>query len=661
MKKITLLSLTIRNFKGIKDFLFNTNGGNADAYGDNGTGKTTVPDSFLWLLFGKDTNNRSDFSIKTLDSEGRPINGLEHEVEGVFDIDKRTVTLKRIYKEVWTKPRNQPVAVFGGHTTDYFIDGVPTKKRDYDEFISNMIEEDVFKLITNPAYFNEQLKKDERRKVLMGVCGDVTDEEVISSNDKLVELPDILSGRSIEDHKKVIASKLSAIKKELDAIPTRISEVDRGMPDIGGLDKDGLQAKISVVNTRIDAKQDQISSIRNGNAITEKQKQIQEVEIELMRIKSAHESGSQDEVYKLKARLQEEQSNVTIFNRDLQSIEQQKKHNNERIKSIESKLAELRGIWKEVNAVEFTHNDECECPTCGQALPNDQVQAARDKALEEFNLKRSNRLEGLDAEGNQESERKKKLEQENVGLDKETEKVNERIADKQKLIKKLQEQLSKLENMVVDITENAEYVAKLTEKQQLSTELEGIRSSADQEIQSIQLKIVELRAERDQLQEDLSKFAFVKQAQDRIDELKGQERKLAKEYEELQRQLFLTEEFTRTKVEFLEDKINSKFKYARFRLFEEQVNGGLREDCTTTFDGVPYDSGLNNAAKINVGLDIINTLSEHYGFYAPIFVDNAEAVTQLIDTEAQLIRLIVSEQDKQLRVETKTSDESVVA
>lgn len=113
----------------------------------------------------------------------------------------------------------------------------------------------------------------------------------------------------------------------------------------------------------------------------------------------------------------------------------------------------------------------------------------------------------------------------------------------------------------------------------------------------------------------------------------------------------MTEEFVRTKVHLLEEKINSKFKYARFKLFKDQINGGLEETCETLYEGVPYSSGLNNAARINVGLDIINTLNDYYGITAPIFVDNSEAVTKLINTNSQILSLIVSEKDKQLRVE----------
>jgi hypothetical protein len=81
-----------------------------------------------------------------------------------------------------------------------------------------------------------------------------------------------------------------------------------------------------------------------------------------------------------------------------------------------------------------------------------------------------------------------------------------------------------------------------------------------------------------------------------------------------------------------------------------QINGGLNETCEVTYNGVPY-SDLNNAMRINIGLDIINTLSAHYGISVPIFIDNAESVTSLEAVNGQVIRLIVSEQNKKLNVE----------
>ncbi|MEF3310396.1 ATP-binding protein, partial [Paenibacillus sp. GYB004] len=71
MKKILLDSLTIRNFKGFREFVLMANGGNLDVYGDNATGKTTLFDGFTWHLFGKDSTNSTTFEIKELDPAGK--------------------------------------------------------------------------------------------------------------------------------------------------------------------------------------------------------------------------------------------------------------------------------------------------------------------------------------------------------------------------------------------------------------------------------------------------------------------------------------------------------------------------------------------------------------------------------------------------------------
>lgn len=656
MKEIKLIQLALRNFKGIRSFTLEADGNDVKVYGDNATGKTTLFDAFVWLLFDKDSNNRKDFAIKTLDENGKVLHNLEHEVEASFSIDGKIITLRKVYIEKWTQKRGSVSQEFSGHTTDYLIDGVPAKKKEYDQLISELIDEDVFKLLTNPAYFNEQLKWQDRRKVLLEVCGDVTDEEVIACNQDLAKLLDVLNGRSIEDHKKVIVEKRKEINKELDSIPVRIDEIQRGLPELTGLEKQSLENQINDLNTQIDDKMTEINSIKNGKAITDKQKEIQEVEIELLQIKQEHEAGSKDHVYQLKARLQEEKSNTNILQSQLEDLKIKQRHNAENIKSIEENLQKLREEWTTVNNQEFKHSDQCECPACGQSLPEEQIEEARNKALAQFNLEKSKKLEEINSQGKRGKEQKEELFQQNEQLVKKQEKFTSQIEKKQKLMARLTKQLEQLESQVIDITDNPQYVEKLQDKQKLQEEIEGLRLSNQAAIQEIEQQIIQLKSERDELQSELAKFSVFEQSQKRIVELQEQQRDLAFEFEQLEHELYLTEEFTRTKVNMLTEKINSKFKYARFKLFEQQVNGGLNEVCETLFNGVPYSSGLNNAAKINVGLDIINTLSEHYGFSAPIFVDNAEAVTKLIDTNSQLISLVVSGKDKQLRVETTVNE-----
>ena len=150
----------------------------------------------------------------------------------------------------------------------------------------------------------------------------------------------------------------------------------------------------------------------------------------------------------------------------------------------------------------------------------------------------------------------------------------------------------------------------------------------------------------------------------RIEELKADEKKLAKEYERLESELFLTEEFIRTKVRMLDSKINGRFKHVRFKLFDQQINGALNECCEALINTngcwTPY-SDANAAGRINGGIDIINTLSEFYKFEAPIFCDNAESVTQLTETKTQVFRLVVSEKDKSLRIQVeRTLEEEAI-
>lgn len=227
-----LNKLTLRNFKGIRDFALDTGGESLSIFSDNGMGKTTIADAWFWLLFGKDSLNRSDFEIKTLGEDGQPIHGLEHEVEGVLDIKGKSLVLKKVYSEIWTKTRGSATKEFTGNTTDHYVDGVPVKKGIYEATIAGIVAEDAFKLLTNPRYFNEVLHWQERRELLTKVCGDVSDEDVITSDSKLNRLPDILQGKSLEDHRKIIKARMTKLNEEIDKIPIRIDEISRSLPTL---------------------------------------------------------------------------------------------------------------------------------------------------------------------------------------------------------------------------------------------------------------------------------------------------------------------------------------------------------------------------------------------------------------------------------------------
>lgn len=662
MKRIVLERLTLRNFKGIKELVLAANGGDADVYGDNATGKTTMFDGFVWLLFGKDSQNKADFEIKGLDGAGKVLqHKLEHEVEGVFLIDGRRRTFRRVFTEKWTKKRGSATDAFEGHETNYFIDGVPVKKGEYTAEVDSIIKEDLFKLLTSPSYFNEQLKKEERRKTLLEVCGDLTEAEVIHGNKELASLPGILGDRDLESHKKIISSRCAVINKQIKELPVRISEVQRQMPDVVELDEELLKEDIAMLRRRVESSEAELSRILSGGEVAVQEKRLREIEGVLIDFKSRMQSNVLDKLALKRDEVNRMHNELDKYRRTVEDKEQRIKQNERLVADRLQEADRLRTVFAELKSLTFEHPEDhdANCPACGQSLPEDQIKAAHDKAEAEFNRRLAERKERINNSGKAAVAEAQKFEQEIIRLREEIEGLNSTLKTLQAAVASADDQLTVLRTGVKDPATDPEYAKKQAEATQVKQQIEVLRTSGEEAAATTRSEIRRQRAEIEEMERDLAKFDGLHRAQLRVTELENQERELAAEYERLQHELFLSEEFTKTKVSMLDAKINSKFKLARFRLFEDQINGGIKEVCDTLYKGVPYDGGLNNAARINVGLDIINTLGEHYGFSAPIFVDNAEAVTKLIDTDAQVIRLVVSEADKRLRIETAAIQEAI--
>ncbi|REK54743.1 MAG: hypothetical protein C6W55_10460 [Thermobacillus sp.] len=658
MKQIVLERLVLRNFKGIRDFTLDARGANVNVYGDNAAGKTTLFDAWSWLLFDKDSENKStgNFEIKTLRPDGTPIHNLEHEVEGMLLVDGRRTTLRKVYREKWTKTRGRVEAVFSGHTTDYFVDGVPVKKGEYEASVAAIVDEDIFRLLTDPRYFNEVMKWQDRRKTLLTVCGDLKDDEVIASRAELADLPAILGGRTIEQHRKVVLARRKEINDELERIPDRIDEANRAKPDVSGYSEDELHEKIEALKAQIDAKQAELTRIQNGGEIAEKERRQRELEAELLAIKNELQAGTLD---KLAAKRQE----IAELRRQAEEADYGIQERRRRIEAVEREIAELneeaarlREEWRRVNAEQFDASScgDANCPTCGQALPEEQVAAARQKAEAEFNRRKSERLEQINQRGKQKVAEAQRLAHEKAEHERVLAELQDVRGPRWAAVEVAEKELAELQAGMTDVAADPRYIKKQQELEAVKTEIAALRSSTVSALDKVRLELAGLRTEAELLESKRAKFDVVRRQEARIAELEQQEKELAAEFERLEHELHLLDLFTRAKVDLLESRINSKFRLAKFKLFREQINGGLEETCEVMVDGVPYGS-LNNAARHNVGLDIITTLSEHYGIAAPIFLDNAESITRPLPTPGQQIRLIVSAGDKTLRVETEQS------
>lgn len=629
-----LLKLNLQNFKGIRNSEFDFGGIDATIYGDNATGKTTVFDSLCWLLFGKDSLDRADFEIKTLEN-GEPIHKVNHEVEAEFlNDDGNSFTLRRVYREKYSSPRGGDTKLTG-HTTDYFINEVPVKEKEYKQYINDVIAEDVFKLITNPLYFNEQYSWQNRRKLLLEMCGDVDDASVINSKDELKRLTELLNGRSVDEQRKIIASKKTAINKELDMIPFRIDEALRNKADIAA-SQTKLTTDIETLNKSINELENQKATIINGFSSTEKRSKIDEIGRQL--------KARQSEVLSIyNSEKQRKRGEYEALLTQLKIIESEHDRYTDRAYDLakdierESKRIEtLQAEFDTFNAQEF--NKET-CPTCGQPLPEDK-QAELEAA---FNSEKAAKLEEWQALIESAKKLKANYEEQREVLIVKADGLIKEIEDKTKAYEsKFKEYESYLEPNVEDDPDYKELKAEL-----FLLELDEGEEADDKEVARLDEEISSVKEKRAALETELNKYTLNADIQKRVIELENQQQKLAAEKNLLDETSFLIDEFVKAKVDMLEESINSHFEYARFKMFNVLVNGNIEECCETTYKGVPYRS-MNNAARMNVGLDIINALTKFYNVTAPVFIDNAEAVTDFIKCNSQTIKLIVDADFKEI-------------
>ncbi|MDU5466367.1 MAG: AAA family ATPase [Peptoniphilus harei] len=601
--QIKIKALKLENFKGIKDLTIDFKD-TTNIYGDNAVGKTTIFDAYSWLLWDKDSLNRKDFAIKPYDKNGEEVHNLESIVEGDFSFDDTDLNLKKIYKEVWTKKRGSTQAEFTGHTTDYYINAVPVKKKEYNERIESVLSEDNFNLLSNPLYFNQFLVKTERREILLSLIEDVKPEDIITKNKDLEDLD--LETYTVDELKKIAKDSARKINKDIESIPARIDELDKSK--IHDIDFDALEfRKRSTLPAikEIDEKLADASKMADGmTEITEKITALQKEKSDLA------------EKYQNK-RFEVNLKNKNVLlekEHDKLALEEAKKN----IEKLKDLVEKAREEWQEVHKEQY--QGDFKCPTCGQDLLPDQIE----KTMANFNKKKSEKLANIEEKA---KDLKIKIEEceKLIAIYEVKEYKEEDLPTEpirlQEIDKELDEAKAKLSDFSLDDKKDL-----LEKKDSLNADLEEIN------------KKLSLQGQNEKIDE-------------RIKELEGQEKELAKAYEEQQRIIYLCEEYTKAYVDLVSDKINDSFDLVKFKLFENQINGGITETCEATFKGVPY-SDLNNAAKINAGLDVINSLSDKLDLKVPIFIDNAESVNELIKTDTQLVRLVVSK-DKELKIEVE--------
>lgn len=636
-----LQKLELKNFKGIKSYTLNCNGASVVVKGDNATGKTSIFDAVNWLLFGKDSLDRTDFGIKTLDENGDEIPRIDHSVKAVFEHNNKTIKLERIYKEVWSTKRGSATEKLSSHTTDFIVNGVPMSATEYNEFIEHKImPSEVFKLITNPLYFNNIMKWQDRRSLLFELVGGDVDLPEDKAQ-KFEMLKEKMGDASEEQFRAMINRDKKAVKKELGDIPGRIDEMHRMLPDEMPNAKE-IEVALNKIKDDLAAKEQERSVIQSDSSNAEHLKAVKMAKSEYLLCKNDEEAKYNLNKRELMNKRQLIGSQLDSFREEVARNKQALPLIEQRVNAIGEEIKGLRAKFKEEAARVFAlpKNDEV-CPTCHQALPIEQIEEMRVKALGDFNEQKVATLESINREGKSLST---KLEIELKNLEDVETKIKSlelRCADK---LKELDDVPS-----LKPYSPSAELVA-------LKGKIESLEQAApgdvtEEKLHDINLEIESLKQAEKNCIAQQAILQHAQGCQARIDELNARHQELGRRLAELEQNEFEFEEYIRVKVGSLEQAINERFKYARFKLFETQMNGGIKECCEVMMDNIPFKY-LNHAAQVNIGIDVINTLTKHYKANAPVFIDNAEAVTEFIPCNSQMVFLEVSSTNKKLRMTT---------
>ena len=643
--KIVLTHILIENFKGIKHLEIGF-GDPTYISGRNASGKTTISDAFSWLLFDKDSAGSSAFAIRPKDADGKDIDNIEIKVEAMLVADAEEIVLTKVQKQKWTKHRGSTAPTFEGNVNEFQINGYPAKKNEYDQKIRSLIDENLFKLITNPRTF-AAMKWQDQRKTLMEFVGDITDEDILNKDiSKYEPIRDDVLAAGADKAREKAAVTLRSLKKQQDEYPVRIDEAARNvvetMPDAE------IESGIAACEAEFDAIHNARESLSKAvSPASEVQNQIAEKRLKMAEIErtAAYEDAkvngaAQTEANNALVALKKAESERDVLSNKLSFIEAGMKENQARIKELAFK-------YKEAASREFPEEQKA-CPTCGRPFDSHKILRLK----QEFRARTANNLEFINQQG---KTLREKIDSQTSEIESIKKRISGLTADVDGLNAKYEELKAIADSLVkTDVTKNPEYIQLKTEIEKLNTKL---TPAEDNSTEKAELAARETAAKEKlaKCREELAKIEANRKLQERIEQLKEEQLDCGQKVADQEQIVYLLDEFVKDKMNLLSDRINSHFEKVRFRLFTEQINGGMKETCTmqinTNGSYVDY-SDANNAAKILGGLDVIKALSTLYGVTAPIFLDNAEAIDSFNTPEmdAQLILLEVSD-DKELHVE----------
>ena len=631
-----LKKLAIKNFKGIHNLDATFNDMLTTISGRNATGKSSIVDAWFWLLFGKNQYGDTKFEIRELNADGEKVHMTEISVEAVIEHEGREIILTRTQVENWVKKRGQEERELSGNKDSFMINGYPKSKAEYEDFIKSILDEKIFRILSSPNTF-PNLDWKEQRKILMSMCDvdpstfNITDFHLIA-DELSMETPDAVKKKYTEERRR--------LNKILDTLPT---EIDTLHSQIVEVDEKALANEEAALSAKIDEVQSRIVEMGKVNNDLTSAK-IAECQAKQRTIISSVNDDRNAKIREAKEELSNAKSELSTVSFKISGLDNRiaLKTNtyNDLKEQIKQKLSRYKALKADIESAEFPESETI-CRYCGQKLPEDKIEDRRKHWQDELSKDKAS-LDDMQKSGNELALKAKSVADEVDQLKKQ---LSECEVQKKHLheayLQKEQACNDAMNLPISDGTSSPEYQALANEIQVLQSQMK--------DLSEIRQNIEDLRADRDELKVRLSEVhqkqaqtGINKRLEEQIAEKSKEQRDVAQKITEADRKLFVLEEY----VKAVANQINSQFDGLQFKLFNQQLNGGMAECCEITYDGVPYGS-LNSGHRIIVGTEIVKTFQRLFELAVPLWIDNAESLStgNLPKLDSQMIALEVADTD----------------
>ena len=655
MKKIIFKSLSLLNFKGIRNLHVSFGENLTVISGRNAAGKTSIADAIMWVLFdvGYDGNK---LEPKTFDKNHEIIKEIPHEAELTLLVDGDQIVLKRSLSDAWKGDKCT-------NTYKYYVDGDVTTAGDFKKVVESICPDSVFRRISSATNFCS-LPWQKQRELLESLAEKYTTQDITQGDERFDFVVEELKKKTIADLIHHIKYKRKEVQKQLDAVPVRLAELNKSLPE--AQDWDALSAEKTKLNDKLVELPNKMQAIRIGGAdkvrydgilkkIEFAEKRKRNMEQGAMNLATEQATKHQSDVITTNIAVKKAQSLVDDLKATMRGYAESEIHAKDKKEECERKVVDINNRLDELSKSRWSWNAEDGiCPHCGQPLPAEDVERIKKESKDRFNERKSNaskkiqeEFNGIQQEYTDAKNILEKLDNDRMVTTNQLVKANKTLKEAE--FKKLEVDAEKPKTYEQILAEKEEYQQVVKEIADLQAELDEPSASSDENTEML----VGLEKEREPIgirYNEVLELLATKETYDRISGLiekaKQDKESYQNQLDELDEKLDLANEYNKKSCHLLEENVNGHFSYVKWSMFTQDLDGNMKPYCECYHDGVPY-SRLNGAAKVNAGIDIANTFSRFYQVSAPMVLDECERVNDPIYSgEQQQIRLKVTTDDK---------------